>query len=191
MTKNNPSDSVLRRTEASQLIDKTLWCRRPHWLSKTEELWPVAVKTSGETVFEKKERKQRALKTSQSQAIIQFERFSNFNRLLRTICYCNRFLKKLKNASTGASETIDTQELLVALTQPSSLHRSRNQHDEKIRTLPEEKSAGITQPIFRQGRAASRWRPTFTLRTARNCKPPSPIKRESSHYHPLGKTHTR
>ena len=84
--------------------------------------------------FGKEGKKTKALVTSESQPVIQFERFSNFNRLLRTICYCNWFLKKLKNAATGTRETIDTHEIQIALTQLFSLLQ-REQFEAKINTM--------------------------------------------------------
>ena len=121
LTKDNPADFVSRGIEATQLIDKTLWWRGPRWLSETEDHWPVAMKPPGETALERRERKPRVLVTSESQPKKQFERFSNFNCLLRTICYCNRFLKKLKNAPSGTKVNIDNHEMQVALTQLFSL----------------------------------------------------------------------
>ena len=134
LTKDNPDDFVSRGIEATQLIDKPLWWRGPHWLSKTEDHWPVAMKPPGETALERRERKPRVLVTSESQPVIQFERFSNFNRLLRTICYCNRILKKLKNAPTGRKEIIDNQEIKVALTQFFSLLQ-KEQFEAEINTM--------------------------------------------------------
>ena len=37
LTKDSHPDFVSRGTEATQLIDKTLWWRGPHWLAKAEE----------------------------------------------------------------------------------------------------------------------------------------------------------
>ena len=73
-------------------------------------------------------------KTNERQPVIQFERFSYFNGLLRTICYCSRFLKKLKNAPTGTRETIDTHEMHVALTQLFSLLQ-KEQFEAEINTM--------------------------------------------------------
>ena len=84
---------------------------------QTEEHWTVVLKPPGETALERRERKLRLLKTNESQPVIQFERFSYFNGLLRTTCYCSRFSEKLIKAPTGTRETIDTHEMQVALTQ--------------------------------------------------------------------------
>ena len=98
---NNPADIGTRAINIDEL-KRSEWLTGPAWLKQRENEWPEQVnltfasdEQNDEMVF--------SAKVEEKKLIIQWERFSNFNRLVNTMAYVQRVLRKHKPATKTLS----------------------------------------------------------------------------------------
>ncbi|XP_076376168.1 uncharacterized protein LOC143258753 [Megalopta genalis] len=94
-SEDNPADLISRGTKPGTLQNTTIWWDGPTWLRQSSSLWPSALDNPID-VPEEKERKPVVLTMSTAESSI-FRRFSTYTRLLRSIAYCLRFAKIMRN----------------------------------------------------------------------------------------------
>ena len=93
---NNPADIGTRAINVDKL-KRSEWLTGPAWLKERENEWPEQVnltfasdEQNDEMVF--------SAKVEEKKPMIQWERFSSFNRLVNTMAYVQRVFKKHKPA---------------------------------------------------------------------------------------------
>ncbi|XP_076384469.1 uncharacterized protein LOC143263256, partial [Megalopta genalis] len=94
-SEDNPADLISRGTKPGTLQNTTIWWDGPTWLRQSSSLWPSALDNPID-VPEEKERKPVMLTISTAESSI-VRRFSTYTRLLRSIAYCLRFAKIMRN----------------------------------------------------------------------------------------------
>lgn len=107
-SEQNPADLVSRGTDCDSLRTNALWWEGPHWLALEREQWPQSYIPDVNIIPEQKLIKHAFVATDFSKI---FDRFSNFNRLLRTISYCVRFVNILK--ASRSKQALNKGPLLV------------------------------------------------------------------------------
>ncbi|XP_058448627.1 uncharacterized protein LOC131428598 [Malaya genurostris] len=126
----NPADIVSRGLPADDILKCELWWQGSPWLKKHKEFWPVQIferVDSSDTMNEA--RRSMLAATSLSVSFIEeyTSRFSDYQRLLRTTAYCQRFAKNLRSekkermfSTLTTSEIRDAELTLVRLVQRDS-----------------------------------------------------------------------
>ena len=110
----NPADAISRGVSADRLSDR-LWLQGPEWLTR-QELPPVDnafMHYGGEDGVGQAEMKVVALTTESSDQLINFDRFSKFVRLLRTIAWVLRFLSNCRSRKKQRGE-LSAEELAAS-----------------------------------------------------------------------------
>eukprot|EP00794_Sanderia_malayensis_P019569 gene19568-biopygen14530 len=95
----NPADTGSRGIMASQLKDNELWFQEPEWLKKGEDQWPkkLEIRGSGEVGKEKNKMNVMVVSTNvQTGQIIDIDKYSTLNRLLRITAWVKRVVANLK-----------------------------------------------------------------------------------------------
>ena len=94
---NNPADIGTRAINVDEL-KRSEWLTGPAWLKQRENKWPEQLnltfasdEQNDQTVF--------SVKVEEKKPMIQWERFSNFNRLVNTMAYVQRVFNKHKPAT--------------------------------------------------------------------------------------------
>ena len=116
---NNPADIGTRAINVDELKRRE-WLIGPAWLKQRENEWPEQLnltfasdEQNDEMVF--------SAKVEEKKPMIQWERFSHYNRLVNTMAYIQRVFKKHK----PATKTLSVEEREVAK-QASSDYCSKN-----------------------------------------------------------------
>ncbi|XP_063959312.1 uncharacterized protein LOC135154982 [Lytechinus pictus] len=93
---SNIADVLSRGLKASELVGS--WQRGPDFLQKSASDWPDEVKVREDLPDVEKERRNEktVLNVSQSHHLIDYERFSNWRKLVRVAALVIKFVKKLK-----------------------------------------------------------------------------------------------
>nr|CAI5832998.1 unnamed protein product [Callosobruchus analis] len=89
-TDENPADLVSRGVSPGKLIHNELWFNGPSWLTREEDSWCKKDFSVLSDVPEMKKQCQ-VLHVAQSPRLIDFRRFSGFQKLVRSFAYCLRF----------------------------------------------------------------------------------------------------
>ncbi|XP_055630624.1 uncharacterized protein LOC129771224 [Toxorhynchites rutilus septentrionalis] len=117
---DNPADVVSRGMLPSEFMKSTMWLHGPDWLREEEERWPKNTQLipPSEEILERK----RTVMVAQVvlKPFFLFERYSNFQRLLRITAYILRFLnccrskqRKSHEEFLSAMELVQAKECLV------------------------------------------------------------------------------
>ncbi|XP_055623670.1 uncharacterized protein LOC129767077 [Toxorhynchites rutilus septentrionalis] len=108
----NPADLVSRGLSVEKFLDCLTWKYGPSWLCKSQEYWPTQKLDAENLPDNEVERKTTSLavqiNTPQNPLL---KRFSSYNRLLRTIAYCLRFVQKAQKSPKVTSSTLSVEEL--------------------------------------------------------------------------------
>ena len=102
----NPADLGSRGVPASELKDSKLWWEGPKWLSGDRECWPTNFQVR-ESVEVSEERKKTAIAMTVTEEltglsqVVDINRFSKLDKLLRVTAYVKRFLRNLKEKVNG------------------------------------------------------------------------------------------
>lgn len=106
-TATNPADLISRGVDAGRLISMKLWWSGPEFLYETERNWPklnnnkmsedLPEVKSNPVVF--------------SEPVINFERYSKLNRLIRSFAYVRRFINNSKNPKSKLVSNLSLEEL--------------------------------------------------------------------------------
>ncbi|XP_011858442.1 PREDICTED: uncharacterized protein LOC105555996 [Vollenhovia emeryi] len=95
-SKDNPADLISRGATPELLMRADSWWKGPPWLMQNKEFWPVeGEELSCESVPEM--RKQAIIATAVNcEAIINYNKFSSLNKLLRVVAYVLRFSHNIR-----------------------------------------------------------------------------------------------
>ncbi|KRY98187.1 hypothetical protein T4B_10501, partial [Trichinella pseudospiralis] len=103
-TKDNPADVITRGTTLKKLKDNHLWWNGPKWLHD-ENQWPKerlqrTVTKEIENIIEEERRATLVMLNVNITIppIFEFERFGNFEKMLRMTAYCKRFVSNCKTS---------------------------------------------------------------------------------------------
>ncbi|XP_063635213.1 uncharacterized protein LOC134805966 [Cydia splendana] len=89
----NPADFISRGVDPKNIMSLDLWWSGPNFLLKNEDDWPVLKVKDSEPLPELK-----VHSAVISEPIVDFERFSSCNRLIRSFAYVQRFMFNTKNS---------------------------------------------------------------------------------------------
>eukprot|EP00794_Sanderia_malayensis_P012189 gene12189-biopygen9725 len=97
----NPADIGSRGIMASQLKDNELWFQGPEWLKKGEDQWPKKLEISESEEVGKEKKKVNVMVVSTNVQtgigqIVDIDRYSTLNRLLRITAWVKRVVANLK-----------------------------------------------------------------------------------------------
>ena len=95
---NNPADIGTRAIHIGEL-KRSEWFTGPAWLKRPESEWPEQVNLVFASDEENMPSSVFMIQAEEKKAVIQWERFSNFNRLVNTVAYVQRALNKDKPAT--------------------------------------------------------------------------------------------
>ena len=99
---NNPADIGTRAINIEEL-KRSEWLTGPAWLKRSESEWPEQVNLIFAADEENIPSSVFMIQAEEKKAIIQWERFSNFNRLVNTVAYVRRASNKHKPATLVVS----------------------------------------------------------------------------------------
>lgn len=104
-TKENPADDATRGTPA-EFNHKSRWFQGPAFLRQTEQEWPLHDFKSAGKLPEEKSKEQVVAAATEGKALIDLQRFSSWERLLRVtarvVTFAYLLLKKTRKAATTA-----------------------------------------------------------------------------------------
>ena len=86
---NNPADIGTRAINIEEL-KRSEWLTGPAWLKRPESEWPEQVNLIFASDEEIKHSLVFMIQAEAKKAVIQWERFSNFNRLVSTVAFVQR-----------------------------------------------------------------------------------------------------
>ena len=95
---NNPADIGTRAINIEE-FKRSEWLTGPAWLKRPESEWPEQVNLVFASDEENIPASVFATQTEEKKAVIQWERFSNFNRLMNAVAYVRRAMSKHKPAT--------------------------------------------------------------------------------------------
>uniref|UniRef100_A0A915P756 DUF5641 domain-containing protein n=1 Tax=Meloidogyne floridensis TaxID=298350 RepID=A0A915P756_9BILA len=100
-TENNPADLCSRGTTPQGLIGNELWFLGPKWLQNAEENWPtpLVIYKPGQELDNEEENDieiQAVIEEQIPEGIIDVLRFSKYKKLISTLAYVFKFIKKMK-----------------------------------------------------------------------------------------------
>ena len=95
---NNPADIGTRSTNIEEL-KRNEWLTRPAWLKRPASEWPDQVIPVFASDEENIPSSAFMIQAEEKKAVVQWERLSNFNRLVNTVAYVRRALNKHKPAT--------------------------------------------------------------------------------------------
>ena len=99
---NNPADIGIREINIEEL-KRSEWLIGPAWLKQPESEWPEQVNLIFASDEEKIPSSGFMIQAEEKKAVIQWERFSNINRLVNTVVYVHRASNKYKSATLVVS----------------------------------------------------------------------------------------
>ena len=99
---NNPADVGTRAINIEEL-KRSEWLTGPAWLKRPESEWPEQVNLIFASDEENMPSSVFIIQAEEKKAVIQWERFSNFNRLVNTVVYVQRALNKHQPATLVVS----------------------------------------------------------------------------------------
>ncbi|KAJ8981022.1 hypothetical protein NQ317_002877, partial [Molorchus minor] len=94
----NPADMITRGCPPAELLENTFWWHGPSYLLKPEAEWPRNIISKSNDIPEIKNKSLVGLNTTNCRDI--FELFSEFSTLQRSVAYCLRFLRHIKQRDT-------------------------------------------------------------------------------------------
>ena len=104
---NNPADIGTRAINVDEL-KRSEWLTGPAWLKQPENEWPEQVNLT----FASDEQMVFSAKVEEKKAMIHWDQFSNFSRLVKTMAYLQRAFKKHKPATKTLRWTTNIFRLL-------------------------------------------------------------------------------
>ncbi|XP_050302413.1 uncharacterized protein LOC126740435 [Anthonomus grandis grandis] len=142
-SKSNPADILSRGMSPTELQNCALWWHGPQWLNDDEYAWP----DSKIIIENTSELKTQALISLKHESIIDFNKFSSFNRLRHTVAYVFRFIHNCQNFKEKLTGILSVEELQNAF----SFLLKESQRDsfaDEINFLSKNKSISAKSQIF-------------------------------------------
>ena len=146
----NPTDCVSRGMTASEMISFDLRWQGPSWLSHCDSSWPHQPSIPSIAPPKKRKGPLTGLHLVEKRAVIDFDRFSNFNRLQRTLVFVLRFLDSFSGLSPiqgpiQQSELVKARSKLVTLQcELCGLEKAPTKNISKIKAQSHQNSPGET-----------------------------------------------
>ena len=115
----NPADIPTRKVNLLQFVKETIWLDGPQWLHQTEQEWPKSPQGENipETCVDEMKAQPKPKKTAflaataaNIQVLIEFERFSSYEKLVKVVAYVLRFVRNCKNKDNRIKGEISTAE---------------------------------------------------------------------------------
>ena len=130
---NNPTDIGTRAINIEELR-RNEWPIGPAWLKRPESEWPVQVNLVFASNEDNKPSSVFMTQVEEKKAVIQWERFSNFSRLVNTMAYVRRAFSKYKPVTllVSVEEKEKAKAIIFKLLQ-------REQFGEEMKSLKVEK----------------------------------------------------
>ncbi|XP_058817804.1 uncharacterized protein LOC131681110 [Topomyia yanbarensis] len=110
-SKRNPADEATKWGSGPYFSDESNWFGGPSFLRLSEDNWPKSVKPSVATT---EEMRPSVFLHVEAGPLIDYNRFSRWERLHRTIAYVNRFLNNARGTGRKYSGQLEQEELLTA-----------------------------------------------------------------------------
>ncbi|XP_003370011.1 Pao retrotransposon peptidase superfamily [Trichinella spiralis] len=159
-TKDNPADVITRGTTLRKLKDNHLWWNGPKWLDD-ESQWPKerlqrTVTKEIQNIIEE-ERRPTVIMLNVNVTIppiFEFEKFGNFEKMLRLTAYCNRFVSNCKTLPERRKlRELTSEEMITAEKYWLKIVQRNEFHDEiqilqKGRPLPKENRLKTLDPFL-------------------------------------------
>lgn len=111
----NPADLASRGVDPQHLQSAALWWNGPSYLQEPKDNWPTQPINIPTDLPETKSLTVNNLLQPTPNSFIQFERFSNFNKLRRTFAYVSRFINNCNLKRNKLSGPLQTDELNQSL----------------------------------------------------------------------------
>ena len=139
---NNPADIGTRAINIEELR-RSDWLIGPAWLKRPESEWPEQVNLVFASDEDNKPSSVFMTQVEEKKAVIQWERFSNFSRLVNTMAYVQRAFSKYKPATllVSVEEKDKAKANIFKLLQ-------REQFGEKMKSLKVEKEIPQSSKIL-------------------------------------------
>ena len=99
---NNPADIVTRAIHIEEL-KRSEWLTGPAWLKRPKSEWPEQVNLIVASDEDNMPSSVFMIQAEEKKAVIQWERFSNYNRLVNTVAHVRRAFSKYKPATLVVS----------------------------------------------------------------------------------------
>jgi len=110
---SSPANLILTGNEHTTPSTAMLWCKAPQWLSQESSSWPTTEVDTPTDILEIRNVHVALLQPSK----VTTQRFSKFNKLIRVIAKCRRFINKCRSLNANKKmSTLSTQNLDQALT---------------------------------------------------------------------------
>ncbi|XP_058456723.1 uncharacterized protein LOC131434094 [Malaya genurostris] len=115
-SKWNVADDAIKWTKETAMLDYSRWFSGPDFIYENMDYWPQYKQPQTETSEEM--RSIHVLSHSVTKQIVDFQRFSKFERLIRSVAFMNRFYnnckRKLLHESVPITEVLSSEELKLA-----------------------------------------------------------------------------
>ncbi|KAL0849262.1 hypothetical protein ABMA28_013591 [Loxostege sticticalis] len=149
-TSQNPADLISRGVNANQLLSMSLWWQGPEFLIKEPSHWPT-LKHNDEQILPE-------IKSNTAvifESIIDFDKYSSFNKLLRSFAYVKRFINNIKNPNNKQLNSLSTEELNNAFHFLCSIAQRQSfpeEYDQLVKNKPLKSKSKILSlsPFFDQ-----------------------------------------
>ncbi|KAH9628768.1 hypothetical protein HF086_005393 [Spodoptera exigua] len=143
-TDQNPADMGSRGVSPKQLKASSLWWAGPSFLANDPTCWPTQQQIP--SLPELKIPPNIECYTTIVNNIIEFEKYSNFNKLIRIYAYVQRFVHNCLNKNSRISEPLDVKELDKSL-----LTLVRQEHERLFHAGPQHLLASIRERFWAIG----------------------------------------
>ena len=110
---DNPADCASRGLFPSELLEHHLWWSGPEWLRYTPTYWPEQSNIPPNEISEEKNEICLHTTIAPRTSIIQIERFSSFDRLIRVTAWSMRFLHNCRTRKRNQLNTINVSPVLT------------------------------------------------------------------------------
>lgn len=111
-SQDNPADMISRGIMPSELVENKLWWWGPEWLKNKTALKEEAVHY--ETELEEKRKPILVHTTNYAGAEEILSRYSSFNKLIRIMAWCNRFVCKARKQDHETARILSAKEIDIA-----------------------------------------------------------------------------
>ena len=124
-TIENPADDRTRRYQANQMNATSRWIQGPSFLQKKEQFWPTQLPISQQVAMSHAD----APPDCSTSPPFDITRFSNWNRLIRTVAFCFLVADKAKNsqASLTLEHVTKALKFLIKNAQQQSFSKEKNE----------------------------------------------------------------
>ena len=153
--KENPADIVTRGVKGQELIQSDMWLHRPYWLKGNSPSFEQSVAKKAEELRKEGDDENKenislvTTRLEKKQELIDYERFSDFGKLVRVLTWVFRFTNNSRNRHTrSATKTLSPDELERG--RIFLLQQVQNEHfKEELADLRHDKLVKKTSSIYK------------------------------------------